>query len=68
MIPALERLRALRAGKSPGILIACPGDLSMDRRIDFEERAAILQYDGGLSRDEADEQALQEICERMKRV
>ncbi len=68
MIPALERLRALRAGKSPGILIACPDDLSMDWRIDFEERAAILQYDGGLSREEADQQALQEICERMKRV
>ena len=68
MIPALERLRALRAGKSPGIPIACLDDLSMDWRIDFEERAAILQYDGGLSRDEADEQALQEICERMKRV
>ena len=68
MIPALERLRALRAGKSPGILIACPDDLSMDWRIDFEERAAILQYDGGFSRDEADQQALQEICERMKRV
>ncbi len=68
MIPALERLRALRAGKTPGILIACPDDLSMDWRIDFEERAAILQYDGGLSRDEADQQALQEICERMKRV
>ncbi len=68
MIPALERLRALRAGQSPGIPIACPDDLSMDWRIDFEERAVILQYDGGLSRDEADEQALQEICERMKRV
>ncbi len=68
MIPALERLRALRAGKSPGIPIACPDNLSMDWRIEFEERAAILQYDGRLSRDEADEQALQEICERMKRV
>jgi hypothetical protein len=68
MIPALERLRALRAGKSPGIPIARLDDLSMDWRIEFEERAAILQYDGGLSRDEADQQALQEICERMKRV
>ena len=39
MIPALERLRALRAGKSPGIPIACLDDLSMDRRIEFEVKA-----------------------------
>ena len=33
---------------------------------DYEERAAILEYDGGLSRAEADSQALREIQERME--
>ena len=37
-------------------------------RYDFEERAAILEYDGGLSRDEADSQALREIAARMGRM
>ena len=34
-------------------------------RYEFEERAAILEYDGGLTREEAEVQALQEICERI---
>ncbi len=33
---------------------------------DYEERAAILEYDGGLAREEAEVQALQEIRERIK--
>lgn len=44
-----------------------PDDLSIDWRIEFEERAAILEYDGGLSRDEADRRAFREILERIKR-
>lgn len=48
--------------------VSSPADLPMDWRIEFEERAAILEYDGGLSRDEADEQALHEIVERLKRI
>ena len=39
-----------------------------DLRYEFEERAAILQFDGGLSREEADERALKEIIERMKSI
>ena len=35
-------------------------------RYEFEERAAILEYDGGLSRNEADAQALVEIKRRMQ--
>ena len=35
-------------------------------RYEFEERAAILEYDGGLSRDEADTQAFVEIKHRME--
>ena len=37
-------------------------------RYEFEERAAILEYDGGLSRAEADRQALREIAERIDRT
>ena len=69
MISALDRLRALRAGKSLGLpALTDIGDLSMDWRIEFEERAAILEYDGGLSRNEADKQALSEIIVRIERL
>ena len=33
-------------------------------RYELEERAAILQHDGGLSRDEAEKQAVTEVNER----
>jgi hypothetical protein len=33
-------------------------------RIDFEERAAILEYDGGISRADAEAQALRELCDQ----
>ena len=59
----------LRVAKFLDILI--PSDLDrwpMDWRIEYEERAAILEYDGGLSRAEADRQALREIQERMKTI
>lgn len=42
----------------------CPADLPIDWRIDWEERAAILEYDGGLSREEADQRAFTEILGR----
>ena len=35
-------------------------------RYEFEERAAILEYDGGLTREDAETQAFDEIQERMK--
>jgi hypothetical protein len=35
-------------------------------RYEFEERSAILEYDGGLSRDDADVQALVEIKHRIQ--
>ena len=76
MISAIERLRALRAGRSldfPGSIdlssitveeaISRFGELGL--RYEFEERAAILEYDGGLSREEADCQAVREIAERI---
>jgi len=69
MIFALERLRALRSGKS----LDAPDsinldDLPMNWWIEFEERAAILEYDGGLTRGEADSQALREIGEGIDRM
>jgi hypothetical protein len=68
MISALDRLRALRAGKSLDLpALTDIDDLPMDWRIEFEERAAIMQIDGGLSRDEADRRAFKEILERIKR-
>ncbi len=67
MISALKRLRALRAVKYLEVTpIRCPEDLPMDWRIDWEERAAILQYDGGRSRDEAEREALLEIAYRFQ--
>ena len=47
--------------------ILCLGDLPMDWRIEFEERAAILEYDGELSREDADRQAIREIWARIQR-
>ena len=37
-----------------------------DWSYDFEERAAIIEYEGGLSRDEAEVLALVEINNRLK--
>ena len=69
MISALDRLRALRAGKSlDSPALTDIDDLPMDWRIEFEERAAILEYDGGLSRNDADKQALSEIIVRIERL
>jgi hypothetical protein len=35
-------------------------------RYEFEERAAILEYDGGLCRQDAEQQATDEIIERYR--
>ena len=69
MISALDRLRALRAGKSLDLpTLTDIDDLPMDWRIEFEERAAILEFDGGLAREDADKQALREIAERIDQM
>ena len=68
MISALERLRALRIGKGLDLpALTDIDELPIEWRVDYEERAAILEYDGGLSRKEADTQALREILHRMAR-
>ena len=57
----------LKVGKTSDASIPCDlNELPMDWRIEYEERAAILEYDGGLSREDADKQALIEIAERIK--
>ena len=43
-----------------------PESLPMERRIEWEERAAIMQYDGGLSRDQAEAEALTDILGQMR--
>jgi len=70
MTSALERLRALRAGQlhsdaptTPKIAVA---DLSPDWRLEFEEQAAIREYDGGQNRFDAERDALVEIIARMQ--
>jgi len=46
--------------------ITCPYELPMDWRIEYEERAAILEYDGGQTRENAETQALSEILNRIR--
>jgi len=41
-------------------------DLTADWRIEFEERAAIREYDGGQAREHAEAEALTEIVQRMR--
>lgn len=43
-------------------------DLPQEWIEDYEERAAILEYGGGLDRDKAEIQALQEINTRLKNI
>ena len=42
-----------------------PGDLPADWRCEFEERAAIREYDGGQAREHAEAEAFTEILARM---
>ena len=46
--------------------ISSPYDLPIDWRIDFEERVAILEYDGDWTREDAEMQAFDEIQKRME--
>jgi hypothetical protein len=42
-------------------------DLDPDWRVEWEERAAIMEFDGGQPRERAEAAALREIVERMRR-
>ncbi len=41
-------------------------DLPFEWRVEFEERAAILEYDGGLAREEAERRAFAEVLRRIR--
>lgn len=43
-----------------------PADLPGDWRVEWEERAAIREYDGGQAREHAEAEALGEIVSRMQ--
>ena len=49
------------AGEKPSPPDIGPDDLPGDLRIAFEERAAIMEYDGGLPRERAEALALAEV-------
>jgi len=82
MKSALERLRELRGLAPPEQLDRnpepsagpfraeplSPATLPPDWRIEWEERAAIREYDGGQAREHAEAEALHEIIERMRQV
>lgn len=45
-----------------------PNDLPGDWRVEWEERAAIMEYDGGLPREQAEALALDDVIGRMRRA
>lgn len=59
-----EVIGLLRAEAPEPLLM--PSDLPADWRIEWEERAAIREYDGGQAREHAEAEALREIVERMR--
>ena len=46
--------------------IAGPGDLPVEWRCEFEDRAAVREYDGGQAREHAEAEAFTEILARMR--
>ena len=44
----------------------CPDDLPGDWRVWFEERAAIMEYHGGLPKERAEAEAMREVTRRMR--
>jgi len=54
------------AGERPSYPDIGPGDLPGDLRVAFEERAAIMEYDGGLPRERAEALALDEVVRYWK--
>jgi hypothetical protein len=66
IIKELVQSVATATTKADDAVISSPGDLPIDWRIEFEEQAAILEYDGGLAREEAEAEALREIAQRIR--
>lgn len=63
MAAAADRYRDL--AKAGAVMTAAP-DIPVPWADDYEERAAILEFDGGLPRQQAQNQAHQEIIERIQ--
>lgn len=62
-----EVLAALQShGDTLSWTITDPGDLPSDWRIEWEERAAVREYDGGQTREHAEAEAFSEIVARMR--
>jgi hypothetical protein len=58
-----ELLALLRADPAAAIT---PADLPPDWQFAWEERAAIMEYDGGLPREQADVLALADVLRQMR--
>ena len=63
----LFRPDALRHDPAPDLQGAGIEDLPGDWRVWFEERAAIMEFDGGLPRERAEAEALAETIRTMQR-
>ncbi len=67
----LAALRSSLADPKVGLVPMCDReitvtDLPAEWRLEFEERAAIREFDGGQAREHAEAEALRETVERMK--
>jgi hypothetical protein len=60
-IPAPESETVASGDREPEAAPHAPDDLSPDERDQYEERAAILEYDGGFPKPEAERRARLEI-------
>lgn len=56
IVPILETARSIRE----------PGELPADWRVEWEERTAIREYEGGQAREHAEAEAFTEIPARMR--
>ena len=57
---------ALKAEIVPQAIPASPNDLPPDWQSVWEERAAIMEYDGGMSKEDADAAALKDTIRQMR--
>ena len=48
-------------------MATAPDQLTLDQRDEYEERAAIMQYLGGLSREAAEREAMVRVMRKVKR-
>lgn len=63
----LEELLGLQpATTTPMVVVDGPDDLPGDWRMDWEERAAVLEFDGGQAREHAEAEAMKEVLAAMR--